>query len=291
MGDPTKKVRFEYLVPYYLTQDVDGKSIEKQFYLTPLFCKISEQTPTATQQRIYGEKHLISKCVHDTQNHLWEVQLLHYREKVFPGKANENGAFELIHLDEGEYVAESTTLLYDETKNNIYLQRNIYGSSVRAVTELIMRLAPEDTRVILKPKYNPDKIGKISRVLDISKVVLVADSGELQEDDKASSIGGLLSSFGRYNGDIIKFELGNGRSRKKRLNKAEVVSLIQEAYSFSGTQKLELKAQWTEDSAFETIDLMDDRAAYIFNVSYSRNDPITHARLCALCRDKVLNTR
>lgn len=35
MGDPTKKVRFEYLVPYYLTQDVDGKSIEKQFYLTP----------------------------------------------------------------------------------------------------------------------------------------------------------------------------------------------------------------------------------------------------------------
>lgn len=291
MSDTTKKVRFEHLIPYYLTQDAAGKSIEKKFNLTPLFRKISEQTPKATQQRIYGEKHLISKCVHDNQNYLWEVQLLHYREKVLPGKADENGAFELIRLDDGEYVAESTTLLYDETKNNIYLQRNIYGSSIRAVTELIMRFAPEGTLVMLKPKYNPDKIGKINRVSDISKVVLVADSGELQEEDKVSSIGNLLSSFGRYNGDIIKFELGNGRSRKKRLNKSEVVSLINEAYSFSGTQKLELKAQWTEDSAFETIDLMDDRAAYLFNVSYSRNDPITHARLYALCRDKVLNTR
>lgn len=291
MKETTKKVRFEHLVPYYLTQDDTGKTIEKKYDLTTLFQKVSTQPPKATKCRIYNEIHLIAKCEHDVKNQLWEVQILHYREKVLPGKANEDGAFELIHLDDGEYVAESTTLLYDETNNNMFLQRNIYGSSVRAVTELIMRLSPQGTVVMLKPKYNPRKIAQVAHVSDILRVILVANSGDLQEEDKSSSIGRLLSGFGQYNGDIIKVEIGNGRHRNKRLNKSEVVSLITEAYNYSGTQKLELKAQWTEDTAFETIDLMDDRAVFLFDVPYSRSNPITHSRLYALCRDEVFNSR
>ena len=90
---------------------------------------------------------------------------------------------------------------------------------------------------------------------------------------------------------MIKIEIGNGRSRKKRLNKAEIASLVAEAYQYSGTQKLEINAQWSEDCAFETIDLLDDRAAYLLSVPYSRTTPITHARLYALCKDKILDAR
>ena len=291
MGDPVKKVRFELLVPYFLDTNDTGETVEFKYNLSPLFEQISMQDRKATQRRIWGEKHLFAKCIHEEQNHLWEIQLLHYREKVLPGKADEDGAFELIHLDEDEYVAESTTVLYDEIDYRLYIQRNIYGTSIRAFTELITKMSPAGTLITLKPVYNQNKINTIDRANSFSKAVLVADASELTGESKASSIGKLFSSLKRYDGSIIKIEVSNGRSKKNRLNKGAIVSLIKEAYEYSGTQKLELRTQWTEDSAFETIDFLDDRAAYSFDVSYSRSNPITHERLYSLCKDSVISNR
>ena len=44
-----------------------------------------------------------------------------------------------------------------------------------------------------------------------------------------------------------------------------------------------VRASDNEDTPFETINLMDDRARYEIKVEYSRNNPITHERLYRMC--------
>ena len=41
-------------------------------------------------------------------------------------------------------------------------------------------------------------------------------------------------------------------------------------------------------TAFETINLLDDRASYRIEVDYSRGNPITHERLYRMCLGKYM---
>ena len=78
-------------------------------------------------------------------------------------------------------------------------------------------------------------------------------------------------------------ELGFGRQRTGRLDSPETTKLIQEAYDYRGTTGLKVSTAQDEDTAFETINLLDDRDKFIIPVEYSRNNPITHERLYRMC--------
>ena len=93
-----------------------------------------------------------------------------------------------------------------------------------------------------------------------------------------------ISSQGR----IVRVELGFGRQKNGLLNAAKVNDLVREAYGFSGTQNLRVSFAENEDTAFETINLLDDRASYRIEVDYSRGNPITHERLYRMCLGKYM---
>lgn len=90
-------------------------------------------------------------CRYDEDLHMWELQILHLRERILPGIADDNGAYELIQLADNQYPAESTTVLYDEIRCTLYLQRNIYGTSIKALEEFLQLISPEGTLLLLKP--------------------------------------------------------------------------------------------------------------------------------------------
>jgi hypothetical protein len=214
---------------------------------------------------------------------IWELQILHLREKILPGIADEDGSYELITLGDHQYPAESTTLLYDEKDHTLYLQRNIYGTSIKALEEFLQLISPEGTNVLLKPIVADHKIKKISPEHLYRKVVLTADSQMLTEAHENTSLWKILKSFNQYQGRIVKVELGFGHQRHGVLNARETSQLIHEAYSFPGTHHLDVSITENEDVPFETINLLDDLANYRIEIEYTRNNPITHERLFRMC--------
>lgn len=283
MPNQKKTVQFDHFRPYYLTTDENGVSHEHVYNLNALLRYVISCPYSETKKRILGDTHMFHTCRYDEDLHVWELQILHLREKILPGIADDNGAYELIQLADNQYPAESTTILYDEVRCTLYLQRNIYGTSIKALEEFLQLISPEGTLLLLKPILSGTRIGRITTNNLYRKLVLVADSEQLDDDQARQPLGQIINSFRRYQGRFVRFELGFGRQRHGLLNAHEISNLVHEAYSFPGTHNLRVHIAENEDTPFETINLMDDRASYKFKVEYSRNNPITHERLFRMC--------
>lgn len=286
MTNNTKWIEFDLFRPFYI-QTVDGNTKEYAYDLSSFFEYISTKPLTETKKKIYGNNHMFHKCAYNESKKLWELQILHLREQILPGIADEGGAYELIHLDENQYPAESTTAMYDEHKNILYLQRNIFGTSIRAMTALIQLISPEGIWVNLKPIMNNSAITKVNDTKFYRRVILTVDSEQLTGQEKDSRLGKILATFSQYSGKIVTVNLGFGKKRKMFLNKSDTIELLKEAYDFPGTEKLVVTMTESEDGKCEKVDLLDDREKIMFSLQYSRNDPITHERLYSGCLDKL----
>ena len=288
MATSRKTIQFDQFKPYFLQVDENERTTERLYNLETLFNHVASRPLVESQKKVFGDIQMFHVCNFDETNQVWEIQLLHLREKVLPGIADDNGAYELIQLGDNQYPAESTTLMYDQQHHILYMQRNIYGTSIKALEEYLELLSPTGTAVLLKPVLTNAQIGRITTDRVYRKVILVADTELLSDNERQQSLGQIIHSFSQYQGKIVRFDLGFGRQRAGRLNAHETTRLIQEAYGFRGTKKLEVRAADDEDTPFETINLLDDRASYKLSVEYSRSQPITHARLYRMCLGKFL---
>ncbi len=283
MPNQRKIIQFDHFRPYFLATDENGVSHEHIYDLSGLLQYVAANPFNATRKKIMGDTHMFHTCRYDSDLQIWELQILHLREKILPGIADDDGAYELIQLADNQYPAESTTVLYDEARCILYMQRNIYGTSIKALEEFLQLISPEGTLILLKPIVEGARIGGITNDKIYRKFILVADSEQVTDDLAARPLGQIINSFRRYQGRIVKVELGFGRQRYGCLNAHETSALVREAYEFSGTQHLKVSAAQNEDTPFEMINLLDDRATYKIHIEYSRNNPITHDRLYRMC--------
>lgn len=286
MKTKTKRIQFDLLKPYFIQDDKYGFTEEKLYDLKPFFEHISNNPLVNTKNKVYGDYHMFYKCKHHDTNNIWELQLLHLREQMLPGISDGDTEFELIKLGENQYPAESTTVIYDGNTNIIYMHRNVYGTSIRALTALIQVISPEGTSVVLKPIIKSKEINKIKQSSFFKSVILVADSEQLEEGDKQTGLGKIISSFSEYKGKVVSVNLGFGRSRGF-LKSNETAQLVREAYEFPGTQKLKVSLTDSEDGKIEKVDLLDDKEKITFDIEYSRGNMITHERLFKKCMEKI----
>lgn len=282
----TKTIQFDLLKPYFIQDDKYGFTEEKLYDLKPFFEHVSNNPLVNTKNKVYGDYHMFYKCKYHDTNNIWELQLLHLREQILPGILDGDTEFELIKLGKNEYPAESTTVIYDGNTNILYMHRNVYGTSIKVLTALIQFISPEGTLVALKPIIKSKEINKIKQDSFFRRVLLVADSEQLEEDDKQTGLGKIISSFSRYKGKLVYITLGFGHS-KGLLKSDETTQLVREAYEFVGTQKLEVALSESEDGKIETVDLLDDKEKITFKIEYSRENAITHERLFTECMRRI----
>ena len=291
MANQKKTVQFDHFRPYYLAQDEHGVPQEHLYDLRALLEHVTSRPFPETKKKILGDTHMFHTCRHDDRLNVWELQILHLREKILPGIADDSGEYQLIQLADNQYPAESTTVLYDENSCTLYMQRNIYGTSIKALEAFLQLLSPEGVLVLLKPVVTGSRIDRITTSALYRKFILVADSDQITDDLAVQPLGQIISKFSRYQGRIVKFELGFGRHRHGLLNSSEISALVREAYQFPGTCRLSVSASENVDAPFETINLMDDRSCYKISVDYSRSNPITHERLYRMCLGEYLEER
>lgn len=296
MKSQPKHIRFDKFVPYFI-QDAskDGQASEKEYDLHNMFVQISQRISkeVIVKKEALGSNYIFHVCSYNSKYKIWQLQILHIRENILPGIANDQGEYELIQLEDNQYLAESTTVLYDEERFTLYLQRNKYGISIHAFENLLGALSPAGTSVNLHVVIGGNKINLMTPSSLYRKVILAADSEQMTKEDRNNRHSNLFTTlawFNKYQGRYVTVQLGFSRQRTGFLQAEETSKLIKEAYNFSGTQTLKVRRSSEKDDDFETIDLLDDRACFKFDLDYSRKFPITHARIFDQCLEKYKET-
>lgn len=284
MSDKKKVVQFDFFTPYYSERDENGKVEEKILDLDRIFSELD--TEIKYNYSIGLEDYMLQKYQKESATGIWTIQLLRSRESSPPGIYNErDSSYEYIKLEDGKKFAESTSIIYDPEDNLFMMQRNKFAVSHERCQDFLSSLC--ETRVLLKvrgPANNLKKIQKENRYRKIIMALDIDESTTVQDD----SLGDILGRFARYNGKMLKIEISMGYLRDRELRSAEIVNLVNEAYKYPGTKKLQVRAAAPEDTEFDTIDLLADRQNMQIEVSYSTKNPITHERLIRVFRREYL---
>lgn len=205
------------------------------------------------------------------------------REKTLPGVLAPDGTYELIKLEDGAHPAESTTMLYDEKRCFLYMQRNLHGVSIKALEILLQQLSGPNVSVELKVQMKTNSLARIVDTNAYRHVLLVADTEQMDATNTTPTLAEAINNAKSFGGKVLKLELGFGRQRTGILNSKKTAQLVKEAYGYTGIQNLSVSTAENEDTAFETIDLLKDRQGYNVEVKYSQQNPVTHEKLYYLC--------
>ena len=280
-----KTVHFDKYCPYTLRKNEDGSSVENKLSLNKLFETIQQSPNGESLQEVLGEKYRIQVCKFHSQEKVWELQILHLRNAVLPGIADEEDTFESLQIPEGKYPAEYCTALYSLEDNTIFLQRNIVCMSAKRFAFYIKKMLPEETKIILKPVISGKRIEKLSDTAKYRKVVLVCALDPKKESNEKKRLSKLLSGYGSYQGLVANISIGMGRKRGN-LNSHEVYELIEEAYNESDIQTLKVQYDSCGIGTYEWLDLMLDRESYNITFDYTPQSPLEHNQLFDACLEK-----
>lgn len=281
-----KTIYFDKYIPYTLSKAEDGTQIEKKLNLHPLFDAIQSGNPGESLQEIFGEKYRIQICKYHNTEKIWELQILHLRNAVLPGIADEKKEFKPLTLPAGHYPTECCTILYSSEDNLFYIQRNIICLSAKRFAFYLKKMLSEGTKVLLKPVIDGSRIHQITNTAVYRKVVLACTIDSKKPIDSSRRLGKLLHSYSDYQGVVANISIGMGR-KKGRLNTNEVYELVKEAYEESDVQALKVQLDSTGIGTYEWLDLMLDRASYAIRLEYTNGDPILHHHLFNACLEKI----
>lgn len=210
-----------------------------------------------------GDKARIQKLIKHKITNIWEIQMLRLKETAsFSGIASDSGDFILHNLDDGKYVGESTTVLYDPVNHLLLIQRN-YGSLTPSGFEKYLNNSIKNIEiffnVVMKKDSDIDDILSnidLFRNIDIGMTFL----GDESYNGNSELISTLyaMSKKGARNVRAT-LTVGQGALKKDTLSPGLSRETINELYSDKKTTKLSFKYKDNLDTNVETLDLLDNR--------------------------------
>ena len=254
----SKLVYFDEYIPFTLITDADGTQHEHPLDLDDLFKQLSEEPQKRGLKELFGEKYRLHVCKYHENDALWEIQVLHLRDSILPGIADEEREFELLTLPDGKYPAESCTMIYIPQSTTIFFQRNSLCMSTKRLGYYLQSMLPEGTKMVLKPVISGNKIDMINNYASYKKLVLLATVGR-EDEEPTSRLGRLLYAYKGYGAPYVQIEISTGRKRNSRLKAAEISELVREAYADNDVEKLRVNMAKDAHSEFGWVDLMEDR--------------------------------
>ena len=282
MAYRTKVVQFDFFTPMVAEKDRHGVIHESVLDLGSVLPKLH-------RNQVYdlgGIEFVLKDVQKDAPSGFWFVQILKIRDASLPGIYDEHdSSYEFITLNDGEKLAESTTIICDAVADLFVMQRNKFAVSIEQCQEFfataISSAFGRQVGFALKPRQAEDAMSILKRKNRLKKVVLTADTDRIGEIDD-SSLAGLLGSFRRYGCKVVKLEISVDRARERELNSDEAIKLLEEAYNFPATKKLCARVAATEDTEFSYMDLLENRKNMLIDVRYDTKQPITHDRLARI---------
>ncbi len=288
-----KDVEFDYFEVWcYEKKEGSEELEEKRFNLESILKEAEKNTSNETTYDYRSEKARIQKVKYDEYSKVWEIQLLRLREIAPPGLAKDNGTYEIIKLNDGEYIGESVSLLYDPMYYILSVQRNYNAIPPSGVEEYFNKCINYEPAIYLKPKIAESSIEKITKGKVYRKISFGIAANESTLIIKNKALNQLLKELINYNGAKFNIDITLGNTKKDRtLNPGLSYDTLQELYTNSATTKLKANIRGVDDTKVEKLDLFDDRMKDIEKFEVSRSMPLTHERVYPILKSKYLTRR
>ncbi|WP_432400888.1 DUF6731 family protein [Wukongibacter sp. M2B1] len=287
-----KKVQFDY-VEVFCEKKVNNKDIEEKYDLTGVFKKALKLKPKQTTKDFRGEKARMQLIKFDDKNKVWEIQFLRLREHCPPGIADDEGEFEIVTLEDGQYVGEFCSALYDKENCILGIHRNRNSLTPSGIEEYLNKvIKTKDLVIKLKPIIRNVDVEAMLKDKIYRTVTFGISTGDLEDISKNTHIGGLLSGFKKYQGANLKVEISLGNvKRDKTLAPGLVQETVHELRKSKFTKNLEMKTKTTPVTKVEKIDLLIDRVKDIEDFGVDRNNPLTHDRIFPIFKRAYLERK
>lgn len=287
-----KKIAFDYFRVMSCRKNENGEPIETLLDLTALFTRAQEINYKDRTYPYKDDKARIQHIRFHNDVNAWEIQLLRLRETSLPGLADEDGGFEIIQLEDGKYVGESTSLLYDSSNCVLVMQRNVNGLPPSGIEEYLNKCTNNTQHVTLRPIVPGNVIEKITREKIYRKLVIGIDAGDIDTITGPASLNTILRNFLNYQGVSYKFEVTMGNVKKDRtIAPGLVVDTINELYGNIDANALKVDYRDTYDSQLEKVDLLNDRRRDFVEVNVSRDNPLKHEDIYQFMKIKYLGRK
>ena len=212
--------------------------------------------------------------------------MLRLRQAQLPGIANDDGEYEIMELEDDEYIGEEVSVLYDEQLSILVIQRNRNSLSPSGIEEFFNLMAPGEN-IRLEPILPREEAMELRKGDYIRSFNLsIADIREMQlTDENNSSIREIIASIReKYNAISVSIKISLGQRGRKddSLTLNEVAATIDECSGRNGVTKMVLAKKEAEDARVEVYDLIDKRVSGYASCDDNRECPITHIRVFPL---------
>lgn len=209
------------------------------------------------------------------QDGIYTLQFLRLRQATPPEIAKHDGKLEILKLDDGDFIAESASGLFDRKTKIFILQRNYFGANYSFISNYLNCLLYDIERkniIHLVPQMD----GKINLTSVFSHPIksftaTVAFEGE-QLDINSS-----VCSFSKFRPTTVDFSVRIKKGKHRKLHEQETKDEITRLSTEHSTKKLKVKYLNEDDKPLE-VDLMKNRLCdnFVLN-NVSKDNPATHA--------------
>lgn len=168
-----KDIKFEYYRVYAREYDQKNNSSNEERLLcdiSPLLEKASKIDISNREYEVNGEISRLQEIKQDElEPNIWLMNFLRMRD-VVPGIAKRNTSdYNLISLEDDEYVGEEITVLYDKNFKIIMIQRNKNSLSPTGLEKYFTGVADNGMLIEFLPIPMPDKMKEIPNSAIIKK--------------------------------------------------------------------------------------------------------------------------
>ena len=101
-----KEIQFDYYEVHCFEMNEDNTiATDIKFNIDSILSDLNK-IEVVKRTQIYKNDKIRFQIVNKTEDELWEIQVLRLRESMLPGIADEEGNFEIITLEDGQYIGE-----------------------------------------------------------------------------------------------------------------------------------------------------------------------------------------
>ena len=212
-----KEIQFDYFEVHAFEMDKNNNvAMDIKMDITPILENLLHMETVDRTQNYKSDK-IRFQVVHKKDNSIWEIQLLRLREVLLPGIADDEGNYEIITLEDGQYIGESTSMIYDSENCVICMQRN-NKAILPSILEYLLRSIYDggNELITLRPIIRPTNLMQLNNNTLFRKISIGIATDEIVLNEKHETpIGKILNNMQEYDCGYITLELGfNGRLKK-----------------------------------------------------------------------------
>lgn len=209
----------------------------------------------------------------------WEIQLIRIRISDTAGIADDDGKYTFLHLENGEYLGEFTSILYDHVEGIMGISRNMHAFTPSGIEEYFNSiLKPRGVKIQLRPVITKDSLSRIRKSKMIRAISLSLRAEDVAALEGDSTLFSVICGFNKFSSNTIKISISVGRAGKhESLNFEESNNLITEVYDENLAENF--KVAILEGNKVETVDLLESKLTKVIKLKYDKETPVNHDRI------------